>query len=164
MVPIPYTFCHLVWENSCRYYLLSSFNHYITLISLRHDITSPLKNCRVLNCSFLFESQKILLEIMLQYLNILSSLPSRIAVQKTQNQIPNFLFPVHLLDYSILLQIFFRDCVNKQIFYLYFVYSPSLPNFSPSVSMNFNQNIKQLCCVKVPNLMVLLEHYFAYLI
>ena len=30
--------------------------------------------------------------------------------------------------------------------------------------MNLNKNIKQLSCAKVPNLMVLCKHYFAYLI
>ena len=29
--------------------------------------------------------------------------------------------------------------------------------------MNFNKNIKQVRCVKVPNLMLLCNHYFAYL-
>ena len=30
--------------------------------------------------------------------------------------------------------------------------------------MNFNKNIKQVSCVKIPNLMVLCKHYFAYFI
>ena len=30
--------------------------------------------------------------------------------------------------------------------------------------MDFNKNIKQVSCAKVPNLMILCKHYFAYLI
>ena len=33
-----------------------------------------------------------------------------------------------------------------------------------SISMNINKNIEQVCCVEIPNLMVLCKNYFAYLI
>ena len=73
-----------------------------------------------------------------------------------------------LLDFSILFQIFCpgfseqtivltRSSLLQTLIFWQFVYYQS-------ISPVFKENIKQVSCVKIPNLMVLCKQYFPYLV
>ena len=90
--------------------------------------------------------------------------------KNTQYYISNFSSLVQFYCISLLYAKYFvLNCVSKQIF------SPTLPQFFSNLNFwefsvtlnhfsNNNKNIKQVSCVKVPNLMVLCKQYFVYLI
>ena len=70
------------------------------------------------------------------------------------------------LDFSILSKIFAQDCLRKQIFDLSSAQSSSTLIFwhfvyYQSISPIFKENVKQVSCVKIPNLTVLCKQCFA---